>query len=173
MSTAIATSLFDHLVTSVNTSPYVSASMMLVLNLGGRFLGLELTKKQEAFFTHPYVRRFLIFCILFVATRNIIIAGWMTILIILLIGYITNEKSALCIFGKGPIDSTKCSAEGFTDGGQEINTLTPEEDNILKMLLDKKSRKSATATSATATATSTNKTTNIIEKYKTNIAKLA
>jgi hypothetical protein len=158
----------DHIIGTINTSPYVSSIMMLLLNLGGRFLGLELTKGQEKFFTHPYVRRFLIFCIMFVATRNILIAIWMTLLIIIVIGYITNETSAFCIFGRSKVGGTSCSKEeGFAGPGTV--GLTTEEEFILKTLLDKKARIQS-ASGAEDVAVKKDKT--VVEKYKENIAKI-
>jgi hypothetical protein len=176
--TAGATGALDAVVMSLNTSPYVSATMMLLLNLGGRFLGLELTKGQEKFFTHPYVRRFLIFCVMFVATRNILIAAWMTLLIILVIGYVANENSALCIFGRGAASGTQCAAgrEGFSSaaGPAAPLALTIEEEAILKTLLEKKARIDATAAAASTTAAPNpeQKKKNIVETYKDNLMKL-
>ena len=39
----------DVLMTSINTNPYFIGLMMLLLNLGGRFLALEISKDQELF----------------------------------------------------------------------------------------------------------------------------
>jgi hypothetical protein len=64
-----------------NTNPFFIGVMMLLLNLGGRFLGMEISKNQERFMQHPWVRRFFIFTVLFVATRNILAALFLTILI--------------------------------------------------------------------------------------------
>ena len=155
-------SALDSTLMAINTNPYFTASMMLLLNLGGRFLGLELSKNQEQFFMHSYVRRFLIFVVLFVATRNIAIAFWMTILIILIIGYFFNENSSLCLIKGGLIGSACSTKENFTTnmpgipagissqstGGAVAVTatasgLTAEEENILKMLLDKKQKMQA------------------------------
>ena len=160
----------DNIIMALNTSPYVSSTMMLLLNFGGRFLGLELTKGQEKFFAHPYIRRFLIFCVMFVATRNILIALWMTILIILIVGYLTNENSALCLFGKAALPSTTCAKEGFTDGA--AGALTPEEENILKILLDKKNRLAAAQQIAPQDESIAGQKKDIVEKYKKNISKL-
>ena len=38
-----------------NTNPYFIGIMMLMLNLGGRFLMLDVSKKQEMFFQNPWV----------------------------------------------------------------------------------------------------------------------
>ena len=97
----------------INTNPYFIGTMMLLLNLGGRFISLEMSKGQEAFFADPWVRRVLIFTILFVGTRNFIVAFIMWFVIILCIGYLFNENSSFCIFKFGIPGSTCTSKENF------------------------------------------------------------
>jgi len=110
-----------------NSNPYFIGIMMLILNLGGRFISLEITKKQEQFLQLPWVRRILIFTVLFVATRNIWVAFWTTVAVVLLLGYLFNENSALCIFGQGGKDGSTCAQIEKTD-------MTPEEKEILQRL---------------------------------------
>jgi len=121
----------DGLLHLFNSNPYFIGMMMLVLNLGGRFIGMEITKKQEEFLQHPWVRRLLIFTVLFVGTRNIQIAFWSTVVVVLILGYLFNENSALCLFGKG-------GAQGATCSGKE--DMTPEEKEILHRLQSKAQR---------------------------------
>ena len=118
-----------------NTNPYFIGIMMLILNLGGRFISLEVTKKQEQFLQLPWVRRILIFTVLFVATRNIWVAFWTTVTVVLLLGYLFNENSALCIFGAGGRDGSKCS-----DAPKPGEEMTPEEKEILQRLSSKAQR---------------------------------
>ena len=92
------TNPLDILLASVNSNPYFIGLMMLLLNLGGRFLSLEVSKEQEKFLSHPFIRRFFLFVVLFVATRNIIIATGLTILVIICLGYLFNENSELCLW---------------------------------------------------------------------------
>jgi hypothetical protein len=113
-----------------NSNPYFIGLMMLLLNLGGRFITLEVTKEQEKFFQNPWVRRFLIFTVLFVATRNLVVAGIMTLVIVLFLGYLFNENSSLCLFGKTGNASASCGK----DGQQKKETLTVEEMEILSRL---------------------------------------
>jgi hypothetical protein len=117
-----------------NNNPYFIGIMMLVLNIGGRFISLEVTKKQEQFLQLPWVRRLLIFTVLFVATRNLWVAFWTTVIVVLLLGYLFNENSALCLFGGG-INGSKC-AEGPSPGEE----MTPEEKEILHRLSAKAQR---------------------------------
>lgn len=123
-----------------NTSPYFIGLMMLVLNLGGRFLALEITKDQEQFFQNPWIRRLLILIVFFVATRSLAVAFWLTIIAVLLLGYLFNENSALCVFSAGRPGS-KCSAkkEGDT-ADKERGGMTPEEQEILRRLSEKYQR---------------------------------
>jgi hypothetical protein len=122
----------DMLMASVNSNPYFIGLMMLLLNLGGRFLSLEISKEQEKFLSKPMVRRFFLFAVLFVATRNVVIAAGLAILVILFLGYLFNENSDLCLWKSclvAPTEDAK-GVEGFMG-------LTPEESLILKRLQDK------------------------------------
>ena len=109
---------------------------MLILNIGGRFISLEVTKKQEQFLQLPWVRRGLIFTVLFVATRNIWVAFWATLTVVLFLGYLFNENSALCIFGQVGGAGSKCGSSVVTAG----DGMTPEEKEILQRLSSKAQR---------------------------------
>jgi hypothetical protein len=116
----------------INSNPYIIGLMMLLLNLGGRFLALEVSKEQEKVLSQPIVRRFLLFVVLFVGTRNILIAAGLTIIVILFVGYLFNENSDLCVWRSCAVASpTTAKTESFTG-------LTSEEAMIFKRLEDKK-----------------------------------
>lgn len=129
----------DSLLQVFNQNPYFIGLMMLLLNLGGRFISLEVTKQQEQFLQLPWVLRVLIFTVLFVATRNLWVAFWMTLIVVLFLGYLFNENSALCLFGSGGKEGASCAAGGATgaSGGGEM---TPEEREILQRLSSKAQR---------------------------------
>jgi hypothetical protein len=131
--TIAAMNPLDALMATVNTNPYFIGMMMLLLNLGGRFLSLEISKEQEKFLSQPMVRRFFLFAVLFVATRNVVIAAGLAIIVILLLGYLFNENSDLCLWKScivAPQVPSGKAQEGFIG-------LTPEEAMILKRLQDK------------------------------------
>jgi hypothetical protein len=122
----------DVLMSSVNTNPYLIGIMMLMLNLGGRFLSLEISKEQEKFMSQPMVRRFFLFAVLFVATRNIVISIGLTIIVVILLGYLFNENSDLCLWKSCIASPSKKDAPTTSYIG-----LTAEEVMILKRLQDK------------------------------------
>ena len=118
-----------------NNNPYFIGIMMLILNLGGRFISLEVTKKQEQFLQHPWVRRVLIFIVLFIATRNLWVAFWTTLTVVLFLGYLFNENSSLCLFGQGGSPGSTCAS-----GSSPTEEMTPEEKEILQRLSAKAQR---------------------------------
>jgi hypothetical protein len=125
----------DTLLSIFNSNPYFIGIMMLILNLGGRFISLEVTKKQEQFLQLPWVRRILIFTVLFVATRNLWVAFWTTVVVVLFLGYLFNENSALCLFGDGGSSGSTCSSPQ-----KSTDEMTPEEKEILQRLSAKAQR---------------------------------
>jgi hypothetical protein len=81
----------------LQTNPYLVGMLMLLLNLGGRFLSLELTKKQEAFLQGTWIRPLIFFTVIFVATRNLVAAFWVTLLFFFVIWVAANENSPFCM----------------------------------------------------------------------------
>ena len=145
----------DIAIMSLNSNPYFIGTMMLLLNLGGRFISMEMSRSQEQFFQNPWIRRLLIFTVLFVGTRNVLVAFWMTLIIVLLIGYLFNENSSLCLFHLGA-DGATCADKDPTTGAPQptisqvqaqmtpSTPFTPEETEILRKLNEKQMRFAAT-----------------------------
>ena len=104
---------------------------MLILNLGGRHLATSLTADQDKFLQNLWIRRALLFVVIFVATRNVFTAFWLSIAIIGLLGYFTNESSKFYIFGKHkPGANVAPAPEG----------LNAEENEIFRKLEEKTRR---------------------------------
>jgi len=145
----LAASPIESVLGVFNGNLYFIGIMMLILNLGGRFIAMEISKEQEQFFQHPWVRRFLIFVVLFVATRNLLVSFWLTIIVVLTLGYLFNENSAFCILGKGGAVGATCTkAAATTPDGKVAAGMTPEEMEIFRRLNEKKGRYDAAAEQA-------------------------
>jgi len=140
---------FDMILAGINTNPYFIGIMMLILNFGGRFISLEMSKAQEAIFTNTWIRRSLIFIIIFVGTRNVLVAFIMTFVIILCIGYLFNENSSLYLF-KSSVKENFLAASPVSNivippmaGLGQVNPVVPmggltkEESEILATLQKK------------------------------------
>lgn len=79
---------------SINMNPYVLGLAYILLNLGGRFMVLSVTPAQEAFLQNIVFRPLLLFAIMFIGTRNLVVAFWLTLVIIFLLHYAFNENSS-------------------------------------------------------------------------------
>ena len=161
----------DVAIMSLNSNPYFIGTMMLLLNLGGRFISLEISKSQEQFFQNPWIRRMLIFTVLFVGTRNVMVAFWMTLIIILCIGYLFNENSSLCLFHLGQVGGS--CADGPTESQVQAQMtpavpFTPEEDEIYRRLNEKQMTFAATQRQET-TRTQTPMSKRLSDVYWQNV----
>lgn len=144
---------FEAKMTQIASSPYTLAAAIFLLNIGGRFLPMEITRGQEQFLNQPWFRRLIIFVIFFVATRNLITAAWLSLLMILSIGYLFNENSSLYIFDKSATMQKAAQSVG----------LTPEEQLILKSLSDKSEKIKAASAKPISLG---NATTTTHDKYQ-------
>lgn len=122
---------FDSLsmvIATLNTNPYLIGMLMLLLNLGGRFLPLELTKKQEAFLQQPWLRPVLFLTVIFISTRNLAVAFWITLFFFLIVWVLANEKSPYCLIPswkeevvkQSPYDANMTLIEQLTYFSQKI-----------------------------------------------------
>ena len=123
----------DAVISGINTNTYLIGMSMIIMNLGGRHLAPSLTAEQDKFFQNQWVRRAMLFVVIFVATRNIFTAFWLSIGLIIIIGYLLNEHSSLYLFGE-PVPMPP------TPSFVPITGLTPEEQDIYKKLHDKVNR---------------------------------
>uniref|UniRef100_A0A6C0D7H7 Uncharacterized protein n=1 Tax=viral metagenome TaxID=1070528 RepID=A0A6C0D7H7_9ZZZZ len=130
----------ENVITSVNSNPYFIGCMMLLLNLGGRHLATGLTPEQDKFFQQPWFRRLLIFVIFFVGTRNVISSLFLTIVFIILLGYLFNDQSTLYIFNPNIPEDKKKEEPKKEEVIPKPNGLTPEEQEIHRKLSEKIAR---------------------------------
>lgn len=126
----------EAVITSVNTNTYLIGMSMILLNLGGRHLAPSLTAEQDKFFQNPWIRRAMLFVVIFVATRNIFTAFWLSVGLVMVIGYLLNEHSSMYLFGE-PVPLPQSITSPSSPG------LTQEEQEIYKRLHDKAGRNQA------------------------------
>lgn len=81
----------------LNDNKYFAGVIMLVMNIGSKYITIELSKTQEAYFRYTLGRQIIIFSILWVGTRDITISLVLTAVFILLVDYLFNENSKFCI----------------------------------------------------------------------------
>ena len=67
----------------INGSKVALGVGILLANVGGRFIAMELGRVEEKLLASPIARRVVIFCVVFVATRDVAIAAVVTLLFVL------------------------------------------------------------------------------------------
>lgn len=82
---------------NINNSKFFAGIMMLIVNIGSRYVTIKFSKSQEEYIKNQIAREFLIFAIIWMATRDLIISIIMTASFIILADYLLNENSNFCI----------------------------------------------------------------------------
>jgi len=103
------TGKINYVITSLNTSNFFIGIMMILLNVGSKYVLMEFSDTHEKFLSNNIVRRCLVFTIFFVATRDIYTSLILTAVFIVLVSEIgiLNEKSDYCILPTSIIHDDK------------------------------------------------------------------
>ena len=87
-----------HLVLNkINNSKLFAGVVMILLNIGSRFVKIEVSKSQEKYLKKSLGRHLMIFAVCWLGTRDILIALAVTAIFNVFIDYLFNEKSKFCI----------------------------------------------------------------------------
>ena len=84
-------------VNSLNTNMFFAGIMMLTLNIGSRYVQLNLSPSAESYLKYAITKEFLVFTIAWMGTRNIYVALTLTAAFVILADYGLNDKSNFCI----------------------------------------------------------------------------
>ena len=84
-------------VSSLNNSKFFAGIIMLMLNIGSKFIILELSETQQAYLHNNIAKQLLIFSIAWIGTRDIYISLIITAVFTVLTGFLFNENSKFCI----------------------------------------------------------------------------
>ncbi len=86
-----------NIIDSLNNSRFFAGIVMILMNLGSKYISLELSDTQDEFFSNIIIRRIIIFTVIFVATKDIITSFIITMCFIILVSGIFNEDSKFCL----------------------------------------------------------------------------
>jgi hypothetical protein len=82
---------------AINQSKIFAGIMIITINIASKFVNFRLSKTTESYLKYTFSRDILIFAIMWMGTRDIIIAGMMTILFMVIMDFLLNENSVFCI----------------------------------------------------------------------------
>lgn len=106
--------IMDSIITQLNGSKYMTGVMMLLMNIGSKYISLELSELQENILNHKLIRRCLVFVIVFFATKDIKVSLVLTAVFIILVTGIFNEESKYCILPHKKDDKRNISKVEYT-----------------------------------------------------------
>lgn len=84
----------------LNENKYFIGIMMIIVNIGSRFIISELSDEQKKLINNKLLRRFFIFGVFFMATRDIFVSLLLTLMFIFLISELFNENSDFSLIEK-------------------------------------------------------------------------
>ena len=82
---------------SLNNSRFFAGLVMIMLNIGSKYVTIELRKSQEQYLRNSIARQMLIFAISWMGSRDIITALALTAIFNVLTQHLFNEKSDYCV----------------------------------------------------------------------------
>jgi hypothetical protein len=84
----------------LNNSKIFTGIMMILLNIGSKYITIKLSKSQEAYVRNYIMREILVFSICWMGTRDIYISIILTASFFVLTQHLFNEESSYCILPK-------------------------------------------------------------------------
>ena len=114
---------------SLNNSKLLSGIIMILLNVGSRYIEIGFSKTQEQALRNGLAREILLFAIIFTGTHDIIISILMTAAFIVLANHLLNDKSKYCLI---PTHLRKISLQ--MDTNKDGHVSDEEEHKALEIL---------------------------------------
>jgi uncharacterized membrane protein len=112
---------------TLNNSKYFTGIMMILLNIGSRFVEIKLNDSMESFIKYNIAREVLIFTMAWMGTRDIIVSIVLTASFMILAEFLLNHKSNYCILPDKykylKVDSNQDGKISDTEINKAIETL--------------------------------------------------
>jgi|TARA_B110000444_G_C18726602_1_gene541211 hypothetical protein len=81
----------------INNSKLFAGLVMIMLNIGSKYITIKLSKSQEEYLRNSVARQLLIFSIVWMGTRDVIMSFFLTAAFIVLTDHLFNEESKYCV----------------------------------------------------------------------------
>tara|TARA_B110000037_G_scaffold223183_1_gene303434 strand:+ start:16925 stop:17311 length:387 start_codon:yes stop_codon:yes gene_type:complete len=102
---------FEKVSSFANQNKFFLGLTMILFNLGSKYIVMDISKSHEMFLKSTIIRRITIFCMFFVATRDLFVSLTCTSIFIILALGIFNEKSSLTVLPASLFDDTVTEEE--------------------------------------------------------------
>lgn len=114
--------MIDSILVSLSNSKLFNGCIMLLTNIGGKYLVIDMpTNIEKLFSTYFFLRILVLFSIFFMATRDIKISIVLTLLFFIISRYFINEKSSFCLINQNNFGSKKITKEEYSNAKDIID----------------------------------------------------
>jgi len=103
------------LLETLNGSKLFAGLFMIFLNIGSKFVTIELSSNQKQFLANSILRQVLVFAVAFVGTRDLVISLILTAVFTILVDGLLHETSPISILPKS-FTSLSSSSEKESNG---------------------------------------------------------
>ena len=114
---------------SLNNSKFFAGIVMIMLNIGSKYITIKLSKSQEQYLRNTVARQLLIFSIIWMGTKDVLISLAMTAAFVVLTDHLFNEQSDYCI-----IPHALRNYEEVLDTNDDGHVTPEEVENAVRVL---------------------------------------
>ena len=100
---------------SINSNKYFYGIMMILLNMGSKYIEMDLVNDHRNFLSSKLLRRLAIFTMAFIATRDIVASLIITASFIIIVLNLFNTASEYCILSKNITENNNTVTDTITE----------------------------------------------------------
>ena len=90
----------NEIINSINNNTYFYGMLMILLNMGSKYIEMDLVNNHKEFLSSTLLRRLLIFTMAFIATKDLVASLIITAAFIIIVLNLFNTESDYCIINK-------------------------------------------------------------------------
>jgi hypothetical protein len=109
----------NNVVQNLNTSKLFAGFMIIIINIGSKFVHIKISKSMEAYLKYTFSKQILVFAIAWMGTRDVYVALFIVLIFTILFEFLLNEESNFC-----------CLPETFTSYHLDLLETNPKEQQI-------------------------------------------
>ena len=114
----------------LNENKYFIGIMMILVNIGSRFIISELSDTHKKMINNTILRKLFIFGVFFMATRDISISIILTILFVFFISELFNENSEISLLSNDNLNQEESNENSKVDIDKKLQDTIDELFNI-------------------------------------------
>jgi len=118
----------------LNENKYFIGIMMILVNIGSRFIISELSDTHKKMINNTILRKLFIFGVFFMATRDISISIILTILFVFFISELFNENSEISLLSNDNLNQEESNENSKVDIDKKLQDTIDELYNIKNKL---------------------------------------